>query len=465
MKTDAVVGFRKQRWNTQLTSMQPQTSDLETDQQPPLSLPFAHFLAGAVLLLVGGGIAGLGPLVLPIEANSVATLHLLLAGWIGLTIMGAMVQFVPVWSGTRLYSENFSLYSLQLVLIGVASIAGVFLLRAYELFPIAAGVLLIGFWLFAYVIFRTLPTLSDLDITEAHFFMAVLSLLVATAAGWLLATDFSYRLLDTLPVSRQGVLLSHLTLTVFGFVSLTIVGALYQLGPMFTQAPASTIDSSLAAVEMIALPFGVVLLATSRLFGLLDPARVGASLLLGGMLAFALVLLRRLRDAQVELGPMLRRYWLVGLSVVGWVLLSVPPWLSDPLGYFYRFGSQQATHLLFIGLFTITIVGTFYHVVPFIIWFHEYSDKLGYEPVPMIDDMYDSRLAYVEFWLLVLGLGTLWAAEFIGAPTWTLMLGGNVFGAGVILFAINMGLVVSRHRPETLTEVYRLLTFRGDARP
>lgn len=443
--------------------MEPPTTDLDTDQQPPLSLPFAHFLAGGGLLFLGGGVASLGPYFLPIQASSVGTLHLLLAGWLGLTIMGAMVQFIPVWSGKRLHSERLSQLSLLLVLFGVAGVVGAFYLRAYAWFPLVAGVLLIGFWLFGYTVLKSLPPLPTLDITEGHFLMAILSLIVATGFGWLLGTDVAFRLLNSVPVTAHGLLMAHLTLTVFGFVTATIIGALYQLGPMFTQAPPSRVDTHLAHVEMVGFPLGVSFLATGRLFDLRILARFGATLVLVGMLCFALILLRRLWKAQVDTGPMLRRYWVVGLSVVGWVCLTAPGWVVGPQAYFNRFGSPSATHLLFLGLFTFTVIGTFYHVVPFIVWFHEYSDKLGYEPVPMVDDLYNAKLARVEYLFLVFGLAILWIAELLQAPWWTLMVGGNVFGVGVILFAFNMGLVIARHRPDTVRDVFRLLTLRRES--
>ena len=437
--------------------MQPPPTDLDTDRQPPLSLPFAHFAIGGLLLVVGGAIAGVGPLVLPIRASSAGTLHLLLAGWIGLTIMGAMTQFVPVWSGTSLHSRRLSVASLWLVVLGVLGMVTIFFAGSYRLFPLPATVLLAGFWLFAVNIVRSMPPLSDLDITEAHFVFALGSLLLATVLGWLLAADVGYHFLPALPISSHGLLMAHLTLTVFGFVLVTIVGALYQLGPMFTQSKPTALDRHLAHVEMVALPGGVVALAGGRLLSSLLLARFGAVLLLVGALGFAGFLLRRLFTAQVETDPMLRRYWLVGLSLAGWALLSVPGWLADPLSHFVRFGSPRGTHLIFVGVFALTIVGTFYHVVPFIVWFHRYSDRLGYEPVPMIGDLYDERLATVEFWALALGLGVLWAGELFGLPVWVLYVGGNLLGLGVLLFGANMGLVVWRHRPETAREILSIL--------
>ncbi len=440
--------------------MQPPTGDLDTDRQPPLSLPFAHFVTGAALLLVGGGIAGVGPLLLPIRASSAGTLHLLLAGWIGLTIMGAMTQFVPVWSGTRLHSRRLSVASLWLVILGVSGVVTVFFTGAYAWFPVAATVLLAGFWAFVYNIVRTLPPVREFDITEAHFAVALASLVLATTLGWLLASDIAWHYLGGLAVDSFGLLMAHLTLTVFGFVLVTIVGALYQLAPMFTQSKPTALDDHLTHVEMVALPVGVLALATGRLLDLLVLAQFGGILVLLGLLLFAVFLLRRLWTAQVEMDAMLRRYWLVGLSLLGWGLLSIPAWLGNPLAHVVRFGSPRGTHLLFVGVFALTIVGTVYHVVPFIVWFHRYSDRLGYEPVPMIGDLYSERLARVEFWFLAVGLGTLWASELAGAPTWTLFVGGNVLGLGVLLFAVNMGLVVWRHRPETGREILTILRGR-----
>lgn len=440
--------------------MQSFTSELETDRRPPLSIPFAFFVSGSALLLTGGAVAGVAPLFLPIQASDVGTMHLLLAGWIGMTIMGAMIQFVPVWSGTALHSERLAIVSLWLVLVGVAGIVVVFMTRAYAWIPIPATILLGGFWSFAYLVFRTLPPIRTFDVTEGHFFVAISNVVLGTLLGWLLAADIEYGVLSWTPFGQGEVLVAHLTFTVFGFVLVTIVGALYQLAPMFTQSESGRLDTILVQVEMVSLPTGVILLALGRLFGVQLLARSATAMILVGTVGVAIFLLRHLRAARVDTSPMLRRYWIVGLSLGGWAILTVPSWLVNPLSYFVRFGSPRATHLLFIGVFTLTIVGTFYHVVPFIVWFEEYSDRLGYEPVPMIDDLYDSRIAAVEFWFLAGGLTILWVGEFVGASTTVLMIGGNVLGFGVILFAINMGLVVWRHRPETGREVLR--TVRGD---
>ncbi|MEF8774024.1 MAG: TraB/GumN family protein [Halobacteriales archaeon] len=416
------------------------------------------FVGGAV----GGAVAGLAPLLPGVRASGAGTLHLLLAGWVGLTIMGAMTQFVPVWSGRTLHSRRLAVASLWLVGAGVPGLFASFVAGAYAWLPVAGTALLAGFWTFAYNIGRTLPQPSVFDVTEAHFAFALASLVAATALGWLLAADLAVRFLGPLPLEAPDVVLAHLTLTVFGFVLVTIVGALYQLAPMFTQSETGPLDGHLTAVERVALPGGIAVLAVGRLFGLRPVAAAGGLAMLVGTAAFAVFFARRLRLARVEAGPMLRRYWLVAGSLFGWTALTLPRWAADPLDFFARFGSPAATHLLFVGVVTFTVVGTVYHVVPFIVWHRRYSDRLGYEPVPMVEDLYDARLAAVEFPLLTGGLALLWLGDLPVVPTWVLVVGGNLLGVGVLLFAANMTLVVWRHRPETAREVLGTLAGRVD---
>jgi len=42
------------------------------------------------------------------------------------------------------------------------------------------------------------------------------------------------------------------------------------------------------------------------------------------------------------------------------------------------------------------VVGSLYHVVPFIVWLDRYADRVGLERVPAIDDLYDARVATVD---------------------------------------------------------------------
>ncbi|MDY7083133.1 MAG: hypothetical protein SXQ77_12200, partial [Halobacteria archaeon] len=88
---------------------------------------------------------------------------------------------------------------------------------------------------------------------------------------------------------------------------------------------------------------------------------------------------------------------------------------------------------MLVGVIGFTVWGTLYHIVPFIIWVHRYSDRLGLEEVPMVDDLYDARLAKLDFWLLVVGGVTTLVGTSPGVVS-VVFAGGILTTAGVLVF-------------------------------
>ncbi|WP_121823413.1 hypothetical protein [Halostella salina] len=430
--------------------------EVETDAQPPMAVPLRHFVVALGFLVAGGavGVAVDAPLA------GLAQTHLLLAGWVCVTIMGAMTQFVPVWSGTELHSRRLATAQLWLVTAGLTGFAAALLTERYDLLPYAGGLLLAGFWTFAYNIGRTLATARPLDVTERHFALALAYFLALTVLGVSLAVGFTNPLFLDLPVTRIDVVAAHATLAVFGAVLTTVFGALYQLATMFTQTELGGVDRYLRGVEEIGYPVGVVALAGGRL--LRDPliARAGGVLVVASVLAVAAILARRLLETAVEWTPMLSRYAVASAAMAGWVALTLPAWLADPLAVDARFGAPGTVHLLALGVVGFVVLGTLYHVVPFIVWVHRYSDLLGYEPVPMIDDLYDDRLAAADFAALVGGATLIVAGQLpvvAGAlpvqPGFLWAVGGTLWLAGSVAFAANLLLVLRRHGRQSLPAV------------
>ncbi|MBB6646689.1 hypothetical protein [Halobellus ruber] len=436
--------------------------DIETDTQPPMAIPLRHFLVGLSFLLAGVAVGAVAPLGVVPGVAGLAHVHLLLAGWVCVTIQGAMTQFVPVWSGTTLHSRRLARIQLWTVTAGLVGFAGCLLAEAYALLPAVGGLALAGFWTFAYNVGRTLATARPWDVTERHFAVALGFLVVATGFGALLTAGYTRPVLAGLPVARTGLREAHATLAVFGAVLVTVFGALYQLATMFTQSALHGVDVYLRRVETVGYPVGVVALAAGRLVGAPAVARVGALLVLVGVAAMGVVLARRLLETAVEWTPMLRRYAVAAVAMLGWAVLSLPAWIADPLHPAATFGAPGAAHLLAFGAVGFVVAGTLYHVVPFIVWVHRYSDRLGLEPVPMIDDLYDARLAAVDFAALSVGSATLVTAELLSVaeplpivgeltvPPVAVALAGGVAAVGVVAFAVNLGRTVRRHSPASV---------------
>ncbi|MFC7212691.1 hypothetical protein ACFQO4_01175 [Saliphagus sp. GCM10025334] len=428
---------------------------IDADRGPPMTIPLRHFLVGTGLLLTGalaGAVQSFDGTLVPGNLG-LAHVHLLLVGWVAVTIMGAMTQFVPVWSGVAIHSRRLANAQLWLVVAGLLAFAAALLLGAYRWLPLGGVVMLAGFWTFVYNVGRTLRSARPWDVTERHFAIALGFFVLLTGLGVVLAAGLTRPFLAGTPVSHGSVRMSHATLALYGAVLTTVYGALYQLATMFTQSSLHGIDLPLRRLESVGHPVGVLALAGGRLFDVAPLARVGAVLVVASALGMSVILARRLLEAQVPWTPMLSRYAVLAVAVGGWAVWTGPAWFRDPLDPATLFGAPGAFSLLIHGVIGFVVLGTLYHVVPFIVWVHRYSDRLGLEPVPMIDDLYDDRVARVDFVCFVLGVGLLVvsdAFELSGALGTVSTIGGISVTIGAALFLLNVVLILRRHSPHSV---------------
>ncbi|ELZ65676.1 hypothetical protein C457_16092 [Haloferax prahovense DSM 18310] len=425
-------------------------ADIDTARQPPMTIPLRHFVVALGLLAAAVGLrVGLAVGVAP-GAARLAHVHLLVAGWVCVTIMGAMTQFVPVWSGVDLYSRRLATAQLWAVGVGLVGLAACFLLGAFAWLPVFGAAALLGFWTFAYNIARTLSRLDGFDVTERHFGLAIGALVVVTALGFLLAVDFTRPLFAGVGATHGTVRATHVTLAVFGVVVTTVVGALYQLATMFTQTKLRGVDVWLRRVEEVGYPLGVVALAGGRLVSEPTLARVGGALVALSLLGVAAILARRLVESSVDWTPMLTRYAVAAVALAAWAVLTLPAWFADPLAGDRLFGASGGDSLFLLGFVGFVVLGTLYHVVPFIVWVHRYSDRLGLEPVPMLDDLYSDRLARLDFALVVAGVTAVVAHDLVGLSPAAETLGWTLILVGVAVFAANLLRVIWLHSPQSL---------------
>lgn len=438
---------------------------LRTDQQPPMAIPLRHFVLALGFLIAGVG----GDLVMTVATlpglSGLAHLHTLLVGWVAVTIMGAMTQFVPVWSGVTIHSRRLAVAQLWLLVVGVAGFAAALLASSYAALPIPAALMLAGIWAFVYNVGRTLARARPFDFTERHFALALGSFALVAPFGFLLAVGFTRPVFDALAVSRFQVHFAHATLALFGGLLATVVGALYQLGKMFTQADPDRLDEWLLRLEQAAFPAGLLALAAGRGLSLELLARLGGVGLLVGLAAFAVVVGRLLVGATVEQSPMLARYWVVVAALFAWIGLAAPTWLADPLAADALFGHADARELLLFGVFGFVVIGSLYHIVPFIIWIERYSDRLGFERVPMIDDLYDDRLERADFWATLVGFAGLAASPLLELPTAAVAASSALATVGVGLFVANVLVTIHRHGPGGIAGVLTSALESGEESP
>jgi len=423
-------------------------ADLSTDVGPPISIPLRHFVVATALPVLGVA-AGLAALLGLPGGLRLAHVHLLLAGWVCVTIMGAMTQFVPVWSGVSLHSRRLATVQLPLAVAGVLGMAAALLSGRLAWLPPAGILLLAGLWVMVYNVGRTLLRARPWDVTERHFAFALACFVFVPAMGVVLAADYVLPLLGPGTVPRGDLVGAHVTLAVFGAILATVVGALYQLATMFTGTSLRGVDVPLQRLEAVAYPAGVVALAAGRLLDVDALAGLGAALVLVGLAGVGVVLAHRLLASTVQRTPMHERYAVAAVALLGWVAWTAPAWLADPTVPGSLLGPPGAVHLLTFGVVGFVVLGTLYHVVPFLVWVHRYADLLGLEPVPLVDELYDARLARADLAALLAGLLAVVAGSRLGLPDASAA-GGLLAGAGFTLFAANVLFVLRRHAPGSI---------------
>jgi hypothetical protein len=401
------------------------------------SLPLRFFLAAYAYLLLSLGIGlylTLDPSVLPPLTLSPLHAHTALLGWVTLTIMGAMYQIVPTLTGKDLYRREWAEIQFLLVNGGILGILLGFLTGRGLLLALSAGMMVLASLLFAVLLYRTMwrrmmPTLWYFAVATG-FFLLSLSLALYLALRY--------------PGAKPpgNAVLAHLHLALEGWVTLTIMGAMYQMLPML----------SLKDLRGRRLVYPVLIVSVLGILGTLwgyllpDPEIVFLS---GGL--FSLGAFTFLASMAFTLGrealpwgerDISVRYFSGGLF---YFFLSIALGLFLALaGRFLPAASRLATlhsHLALAGFVTLVIVGAMYHLVPMLAWMERYGRKMGMEEVPAIKDLFSLPLARGLFWLLngaLLGLG----AGLLLPSIPLLALSGLLYLLGAAAFSREMASII-----------------------
>jgi len=84
--------------------------------------------------------------------------------------------------------------------------------------------------------------------------------------------------------------------------------------------------------------------------------------------------------------------------------------------------------IMFIGFFGFVIIGNFYKIIPFLVWFHVYSPLIEEQAVPMLHELVPKRLASLQWFYSSLG--------FFISSIGLLVSNTNIFMGGVVLLTI-----------------------------
>jgi hypothetical protein len=206
----------------------------------------------------------------------------------------------------------------------------------------------------------------------------------------------------------------HAHFAFVGWVSMVIMGVSYKLIPMFSLSHGFSLKPAKWVFGFINA--GLLLLTVEYHF----PERtimlpIGTLLIAAGNLIF-------LYQVYLIMKSRVRKILDVGLtySMISFGMMFI----ATALGVFLVFEKNLKPdylsklvliygYLILFGYFSLIIVGQMYKIVPFLVWFHKFSAKVGLEPVPMLKNMFDENYAKIEFVIMNCALtGTVGAIAF-----------------------------------------------------
>lgn len=413
------------------------TAGLSLEQAPPLGVPFAYFLTAPWFAAAAGlALVWLGPgLILTRWAPAtLAATHLLGLGFLGLTIIGALFQLLPVLVGApvpRVVPVSRLVYALLLVGI-VTLVAGFWFssagLQVLALAPLSSGVVVLVVTLG--LALRRAVTDTD---TARAIELALAGLLLAAGLGATIVLALDARVgLMSLP----GWVDLHLSWALLGWAGMLLIAIGGQLVPLFhVTSPYPAWFRGAAPTLLFLALLGV----TAGHIG--DQGWLGATgegIGLAVLAVFAILTLRLQATRRRPIWDATLSFWWLGMACL---LGAVATWLLGAPG-------TTVGVLVLAGVAVAVPSGVLYKVAPFLAWFHLQGEQVAGGrldvAVPHMKSFVSDRAAHAHFALhaaaLVLLLGALAGWDVLARPA------GVLFTAASVLQGVNLLRVYLRFR-------------------
>lgn len=378
----------------------------------------AYFAAAIAFLLAGTASMAFGFGLVTTSTGAPGTLavvHMITVGWLGLLFCGALLQIVPVLAATQLKLPWLAVPALLSLILGLlALITGLLALGGHvEIDPRIAslgGVLLgLGFGLVALSVAVTILSKRAFGISGVLVLVGIVSLVLTVASGNGFAGLLSGVLTnDNLSSQLTALVPLHAASGLLGWMTLTALGVSYRLFAMFMLAPEDRNSSK--TVVFLAVS-AIVLLLTGFVVSTLGMNGQQVILFAAFCLA-ALLAVLYLRDVwrmfvtrrrkALELNS-LAGLIALGFLFAGFLMLAVAQSASTDLP-----AGPAAFYLLGMGWLSGLGLAQLYKIVPFLTWLETYGPVMGRSAVPRVQDLVNEGKAirWFAIFFASVGVGT-----------------------------------------------------------
>ncbi|WP_457746440.1 hypothetical protein [Sulfurimonas sp.] len=328
-----------------------------------------------------------------VDLHLIAWVHLYLVGFIMNAIFSAMAQLGPIVIESEHFEAGIFKYLWILLLSGLALLLFGFIYNALFL-PYGGLLILLAISIYAIEFLLTLKNSKRKTAITKAMKMSNFFLLSGILTGLIMALSFN----GFIEIDPHSILKIHTFGLLAGFIILLIMGISIILIPMFGSS--KRISDNAFSNSFYTMSIGVIFmmlspLLLSTIFQNISYFFVIVSIILYLYQLFSMAKSRK----RVEHDIWAKNMYLAFFSfMLAFLLLILSLFLENEL--YTRLGLW----LLFIGFFAPIIIGNFYKIVPFLVWFHIYSPLIQERAVPMLHELLPNRLAHLQYFYLLCGV-------------------------------------------------------------
>jgi hypothetical protein len=421
---------------------------LSFDQTPPLSGPLRFFLSAplfsvaAAMLLFWQGPEALSSRWSP---ATLALTHLMTLGFLSMSMIGALLQILPVVAGIVIFRQHLTASAVHALLTaGAAMLAAAFWWSQPALFKFALLFLAPAFaWLLvACAIGLWHAHAPNASATVVAIRLAIAALLATIILGAALGSAFAW------PLALPLMLLTdlHVLWGLLGWVGLLAIGVAFQVIPMFQVTPLYPRQIT----RWLAWTLFMLLIVRS-IAGIIfqQPphwiAAVLSAMILAGFVVFAAATLYLLWRRKRPKADATTLFWRTAMaSLLGCAAVWIMRPATDHASYSLALGA-----LFIVGFAYSAINGMLYKIVPFLLWYHLQSNMAADgKSAPGIQQLLPDSVAVKQFWvhlaaLLLLVAAAIWPAALARAAALALCISAGALELN-LLNALQVFLRVKR---------------------
>lgn len=359
--------------------------------------------------------------------------HIATLGFITMIIFGAMFQLVPVVLEVKLFSTLLAEIQFWIYAFGVIGLVYKFWYFGSELsFTLPAIFLNIAMFIFAFNIIASMVKVKNWNITGTFLAAAIFWLIITAIAGILLGANLDH---PYIKLNHLQYLKLHANVALIGWVTMVIMGVSFKLIPMFTLSHGYQLTLAKWAFALINLGLlginWIMHYADTGIYNLIFGIVITIGLILYLIQIYFIFKKRVRKKLDIGLKFSAVSFFMLGLStLLGFSFLFIEYENITNLTLVYGF-------MIIVAYISTLIVGQMYKIVPFLVWYHKYSSKVGIEKVPMLKEMFSEKLAELNLYLMLVGI-IISVFSFLSQINILLLIGFVLLFISSVIFSFNM---------------------------